>query len=418
MGLTIAQKIFASHAGDGSTEPGGELGLVIDQCLTQDSTGTMAWLEFEALGIDRVKCGRCVSYNDHTSLCFKGESSDDHFFLMTVASKYGAIYSKPGNGVCHQVHYERFGVPGQTLLGSDSHTPTAGGLGMMGIGAGGMDVAIAMGGGLFYLKVPGIMKVNLYNRLNRFCSAKDLILTLLRKITVKGGLGYIIEYGGPGVKTLSVPERATITNMGAESGATTSLFPSDGVTRDFLRRQGRGEDWAELEADPDAAYDEVIDLDLSSVQPVVAMTGMPDNVKDMEEVEGTHLDQVFIGSCTNGGYLDLRRGALMLKGKRVAPSLDLIVSPGSRQVQMMLIEDGSYDLYTRAGARMIDPGCNACIGIGFVPGEGHRSLRTTNRNWRGRGGSDKALICLSGVETAIASALAGRIADPRGFEPP
>jgi len=417
MGLTIAQKILASHKGDGSLTPGEEIGLVIDQCLTQDSTGTMAWLEFEALGVDRVRCKRAVSYNDHTSLCFKGESSDDHFFLMTIAKKYGAIYSKPGNGVCHQIQYERFGIPGQTLLGSDSHTPTGGGLGMMAIGAGGMDVAVSMGGGLFYLTVPKIIKVNLTGKLGWACTAKDAILTILRQISVKGGVGYVIEYGGPGVKTLSVPERATIANMGAESGATTSIFPSDEITRDFLRRQGREGDWVALDADADAEYDKIIDLDLSTVKPVVAMTGMPDNVKDIDEIEGTHLDQVYIGSCTNGSYLDLRRGALMIEGKTVNKNLDLIVSPGSRQVQMMLIEDGSYDIYTRAGARMIDPGCNACIGIGFVPGEGHRSLRTTNRNWPGRGGSSKALICLSSVETAIASAVAGHIADPRKFAP-
>ncbi len=418
MGLTIAQKIFVAHKGNGSLEKGAELGLVVDQCLTQDSTGTMAWLEFEALGLDRVRSENAVSYNDHTSLGFKGESTDDHFFLMSIAKKYGAIYSKPGNGVCHQIQYERFGVPGKTLLGSDSHTPTGGGLGMMAIGAGGMDVAVAMGGGCFYLKVPKIMKVNLTGKLNWGCSAKDMILTLLRQISVKGGVGYIIEYGGEGIKTLSVPERATITNMGAESGATTSIFPSDEITRQFMVRQGREADWVALEADQDAAYDKIIDIDLGEIKPVVAMTGMPDNVFDIAEIpeEEKKLEQVFIGSCTNGGYLDLRRGALMLEGKKVNSDIDLIVSPGSRQVQMMLIEDGSYGIYTRAGARLIDPGCNACIGIGFVPGEGHRSLRTTNRNWPGRGGSAKAKICLASVETCVASAIAGYISDPRQME--
>lgn len=417
MALTIAQKIMAAHRGEGSLVKGETLGLTVDQCLTQDSTGTMAWLEFEALGLDRVRCELAVSYNDHTSLGFKGESTDDHFFLMSIASRYGAIYSKPGNGVCHQLHYERFGVPGKTLLGSDSHTPTGGGLGMLAIGAGGMDVAVAMGGGPFFVQVPLIMKVNLTGKLGWGCSAKDVVLQLLKQITVKGGVGYVIEYGGPGIKELTVPERCTITNMGAESGATTSVFPSDEITRDFLRRQGRETDWVPLEADEGAVYDKVIDIDMSKVEPVVAMTGMPDNVHDMKEIKGTHLDQVFIGSCTNGGYLDLRRGALMLQGRKVASNLDLIVSPGSRQVQMMLIADGSYDLYTRAGARLIDPGCNACIGIGFVPGEGHRSLRTTNRNWKGRGGTSKGFICLSSVETAIASAVAGTIADPREMEP-
>ena len=413
MGKTIVEKILSTHVGDGSARQGEEIGLVIDQCLTQDSTGTMAWLEFESLGLEKVRPSVVVSYNDHTSLAFKGESTDDHMFLQTSASRYGAIYSKAGNGVCHQLHYERFGVPGQTLLGSDSHTPTCGGLGMMAIGAGGMDVAVAMGGGLFYMKVPKVMRVELTGRLPWGSSAKDVILHILREISVKGGVGYIIEYGGPGVQTLSVPERATITNMGAETGATTSIFPSDEVTKAFLAAQGREEAWTPLGADPDAHYDKVIEIDLSRVRPLVAMTGMPDNVKDIEEVAGTHIDQVYIGSCTNGGYRDMQIAAKLLEGRKVASSLDCIISPGSRQVERMLIADGSLATFIEAGARVIEPGCNACIGIGFVPGTGHLSLRTVNRNWVGRGGTNRGYLALSSVETAVASAIAGCIADPR-----
>lgn len=413
MGKTIVEKILENHLGDGSTKKGEEIGLKIDQCLTQDSTGTMSWLEFESLGIDKVKADVSVSYNDHTSLSFKGESTDDHVFLQTVASKFGAVYSKAGNGVCHQLHYERFGVPGQTLLGSDSHTPTGGGLGMLAIGAGGMDVAVANAGGYFYMTVPKIMRVELSGELPWGSSAKDVILYLLREISVKGGVGYVIEYSGEGIKTLSVPERATITNMGAETGATSSVFPSDEVTRRFLAAQGREHDWVPLEADADAVYDKTIHIDLSEVPPLVAMTGMPDNVKEMSEVAGTHLDQVFIGSCTNGGYRDLRIAAKMLEGRKVARTLDCIVSPGSRQVEQMLLKDGSIEIFVNAGVRVIEPGCNACIGIGFVPGNGHLSLRTVNRNWVGRGGTNKGYLALSSVETAAASAIAGKIADPR-----
>ncbi len=413
MGKTQFAKIIESHVGDGSSKAGEEIGLVIDQCLTQDSTGTMAWLEFEALGLDKVRASLVVSYNDHTSLSFKGESTDDHMFLQTAASHFGAIYSKAGNGVCHQVHYERYGIPGQTLLGSDSHTPTGGGLGMLAIGAGGMDVAVAMGGGYFYMKVPKVMEIKLTGKLKWGVSAKDVILHILRKISVKGGVGYVLEYTGSGLETLSVPERATITNMGAETGATSSLFPSDQITREFLARQGREKDFVELAADPDAEYDESMEVDLSKVEPLVAMTGMPDNVKDMTEVAGTHLDQVVIGSCTNGGYRDLRIAADMLRGKQVAKSLDCILTPGSRQVEQMLLADGSAAALVKAGVRFIEPGCNACIGIGFVPGTGHLSLRTVNRNWVGRGGTNKGFLALSSVETAVASALAGHIADPR-----
>lgn len=416
MGRTITEKVLRAHLGDGKYEAGEEIGIIIDQCLTQDSTGTMAWLEFEALGLDEVKTELAVSYCDHTSLSFKGESTDDHYFLQTIASHFGAIYSKPGNGVCHQVHYERFGIPGKTLLGADSHTPTCGCLGMIAIGAGGMDVAVAMGGGYFYLTVPEVLGVKLTGRLNWGSSAKDVILTILKQISVKGGLGKVLEYHGDGVRGLSVPERATIANMGAETGATTSIFPSDEVTREFLRGQRRESDWRELRADEDAEYDDILEISLDDITPQVAMPGMPDNVYPVEEVAGTPIDQVFIGSCTNGGYADIRKAALILEGRRVDPSIELIVSPGSRQVLQMLIRDGSVERLIKAGARVIDPGCNACIGIGFVPGHGHLSLRTVNRNWPGRGGSKFAKIALSGVELAAASAIRGEIADPRELD--
>ena len=410
---TMTEKILANHIREGTRKRGQEVGIRIDHCLTQDSTGTMAWLEFEALGIDRVKADLVVSYSDHTSLGFKGESTDDHVFLQTIASHYGAKFSKNGNGVCHQLHYERFGEPGKTLLGSDSHTPTAGGLGMLGIGAGGMDVAVAMGGGLFYLTVPKMMKIVLTGKLPPNVSAKDVALEVLRRISVKGGVGFFLEYTGPGVKTLSVPERATITNMGTETGATSSIFPSDQVTREFLRMQGREEAWSELKPDEGAVYDETIEVDLSQLKPLVAMPGMPDNVFDIEEVAGTKIDQVFIGSCTNGSYRDLKIVAELLKGRRVSTDIDVIVSPGSRQAWEMLMEDGSFLELTKAGVRMIEPGCNACIGIGFVPGNGHLSLRTVNRNWAGRGGNKFGKLALCGPEVAAASALKGEIADPR-----
>jgi aconitate hydratase len=413
MSKTMTEKILATHIREGKLEKGQEVGIRIDHCLTQDSTGTMAWLEFEALGIDKVKADVVVSYSDHTSLGFKGESTDDHIFLQTIASHYGAKFSKNGNGVCHQLHYERFGVPGKTLLGSDSHTPTGGGLGMLAIGAGGMDVAVAMGGGSFYLAVPKMMNVVLKGSLPPNVGAKDVALEVLRRISVKGGVGYFLEFTGPGVKTLSVPQRATITNMGTETGATSSIFPSDEITKDFLRMQGRGAVWSELSPDPDAAYDKTIEIDLSTLKPLVAMPGMPDNVFDIEEVAGTKLDQVFIGSCTNGSYEDIKAVAEMLKGKKVSTDIDVIVSPGSRQSWEMLMEDGSFLALTQAGVRMIEPGCNACIGIGFVPGTGHLSLRTVNRNWEGRGGNKFGKLALCGPQVAAASALKGVIADPR-----
>jgi len=413
MSQTMTEKILAAHVREDKLERGQEVGIRIDHCLTQDSTGTMAWLEFEALGIDKVKADVVVSYSDHTSLGFKGESTDDHIFLQTIASHYGAKFSKNGNGVCHQLHYERFGVPGKTLLGSDSHTPTGGGLGMLAIGAGGMDVAVAMGGGSFYLTVPKMMNIVLSGSLPANVGAKDVALEVLRRITVKGGVGYFLEYTGPGVKTLSVPQRATITNMGTETGATSSIFPSDEVTQDFLRMQGREGDWSELSPDSDAVYDETLEIDLSSLKPLVAMPGMPDNVYDMEDVVGTKLDQVFIGSCTNGSYEDIKLVAEMLKGKKVSTDIDVIVSPGSRQAWEMLMEDGSFLELTKAGVRMIEPGCNACIGIGFVPGTDHLSLRTVNRNWKGRGGNKNGKLALCGPQVAAASALKGVIADPR-----
>ena len=413
MSKTIVEKILSRHVQDGMIERGKEVGIRIDQCLTQDSTGTMAWLEFESLGLERVKAELAVSYSDHTSLGFKGESTDDHLFLQTIASHYGAKFSKNGNGVCHQVHYERFGIPGKTLLGSDSHTPTAGGLGMLGIGAGGVDVAVAMGGGLFYLTVPQMMQVVLTGELSWGVSAKDVALEILRRISVKGGVGYFLEFVGPGAKNLSVPQRATITNLCTETGATSSIFPSDEVTKEFLKMQGREKYWVELTPDEGAKYDNTLEVDLSALKPLVAMPGMPDNVHDIDEVVGTKIDQVYIGSCTNGSYRDMKVVAEMLKGKRVCTDIDVIISPGSRQAWEMLMEDGSFLALTKAGSRLIEPGCNACIGIGFVPGDGHLSLRTVNRNWKGRGGSKFGKIALCGPEVAAASALVGRIADPR-----
>ena len=413
----MTEKILETHVVEGKLNRGSEVGIKIDHCLTQDSTGTMAWLEFESLGMDKVKAELVVSYSDHTSLGFKGESTDDHVFLQSIASHYGAKFSKNGNGVCHQLHYERFGVPGKTLLGSDSHTPTAGGLGMLGIGAGGMDVAVAMGGGLFYLTVPKMMRVVLTGELPWGVAAKDVALEILRRISVKGGVGYFLEFTGPGVETLSVPQRATITNLCTETGATSSIFPSDAVTREFLRMQGREEAWRELSPDPDAAYDQTLEIDLSSLKPLVAMPGMPDNVYDIDEVAGTKIDQVYIGSCTNGSYRDIKIAAEILKGKHVSSDIDVVVSPASRQAWEMLMEDGSFLALTKAGVRMIEPGCNACIGIGFVPGYGHLSLRTVNRNWKGRGGNKFGKIALCSPEVAAASALAGKIADPRELPP-
>jgi len=414
---TMTEKILERHIQEGDLKQGSEIGICIDQCLVHDTSGTMAWMEFESLGVERVKAELAISYCEHTSLAFKGESTDDHVFMQTIASHYGAKFSKNGNGVCHQVHYERFGVPGKTLLGADSHTPTNGGLGMLAIGAGGMNVAVAMAGDLFYLIVPKMMQVVLAGELPGGVSAKDVALEILRRISVKGGVGYFLEFAGPGVKTLSVPQRATITNMCTETGATSSIFPSDEITEAFMVMQGRGGDWVELAPDKGANYDKTLEIDLSKLKPLVAMPGMPDNVHDIDEVVGTKIDQVYIGSCTNGSYSDIKVVAEMLKGEHVSTAIDVIVSPGSRQVWEMLMEDGSFLALTKAGVRLIEPGCHGCIGIGFVPGYGHLSLRTVNRNWKGRGGNKFGKIALCSPEVAAASALLGKIADSRKLPP-
>jgi len=418
LAYTISQKIFMEHLAFGnSVDVGTEIGIRVDQCLTQDSTGTLVWLEFESLGIPKVKPGIVASYVDHTNACFKGESSEDHLYLKTVASRFGAVFSRPGNGVCHQVHYERFGCPGATLLGSDSHTPTAGGLGMLGIGAGGMDVAVAMAGGLFYLKVPPVIKVELKGALPWGSSAKDVILELLRILSVNGGYGRIIEYSGEGVLSLDVPQRVTIANMGAETGATSSLFPSDEVTRRFLRLQKREHVWRELKSDPDARYERVITIDLSALAPLVAMPGSPDNVKPIHEVQGTKIRQVHIGSCTNGSWQDIYTASRLLEGKRVSPDCEVMSVPGSRQALQMLIQDGSIARLVNAGCRIMEPGCGPCIGMGFVPGAGQLSLRSVNRNWSGRGGTREGFVALCSVEVCTASALTGEITDPRALPP-
>jgi aconitate hydratase len=418
MPLNLVQKILSAHCQDGNWKiPGSEIGIKIDQCLTQDSTGTMAWLEFESLGLDKIQSELAVSYCDHTSLGFKGESADDHVFLKSIASRYGAVYSKAGNGVCHQIHYERFGVPSKTLLGSDSHTPTGGGLGMIAIGAGGMDVAVAMAGGLFYLKMPTVIRVLLTGELVWGCDAKDVILEVLRQIGVTGGVNKMIEYTGPGVRTLSVPQRATITNMGAETGATSSVFPSDSSTKEFLKAQGRSKDYKAHEADEDAVYDETIEINLSLLEPLVAMPFSPDNVKKVADVAGEPVHQVVIGSCTNGSYREIKLAAEILRDKKVHRDVDVIVVPGSRQVQEMLLKDDSVSVLTAAGARVIDPGCGPCIGMGFVPGTNQLSLRTVNRNWQGRGGNKQARLALCSAEVAAASALTGTISDPRLLTP-
>lgn len=413
----MTHKILEEHLQEGVLKQGSAIGFRIDQCLTQDSTGTMAWLEFESLGLEQVEAELVVSYCDHTSLGFKGESTNDHLFLQTIASHYGARFSKNGNGVCHVVHYERFGIPGKTLLGSDSHTPTAGGIGMLGIGAGGMDVAVAMGGGSFFLNMPKMMDVRLDGKLPWGVTAKDVSLELLRRLSSSGGTGFFLEFTGPGVKSLSIPERVTITNMAAELGATSAIFPSDEMTAAFFRLQGREGDWVELHADIAAEYDTVLEIDLSTLKPLVAMPEAPDNVFYIDDVVGTPINQVYIGSCTNGHYRDIKIVAEMLKDKHVCPDIDVIISPGSRQAWQMLIEDGSFLSLSKAGVRLIEPGCNACIGLGFVPGDGHLSLRTLNRNWKGRGGNKLAKTALCSAEIAAASALAGKIADPRALSP-
>ena len=413
MGSTIAQKIIAAHLVSGSMQVGEDIGLRIDQTLTQDATGTMAYLEFEAMGVPRVKTERSVAYIDHNTLQSGFENADDHKFIQSVAKKHGIYFSKPGNGICHQLHLERFGVPGKTLIGSDSHTPTGGGIGMLAFGAGGMDVAVAMGGGEYHITMPKMMKINLTGRLSPWVSAKDVILAVLQKLSVKGGVGRIIEYAGEGVKTLSVPERATITNMGTELGATTSIFPSDEITKAFLEAQGRGDCWVELKPDEDAVYDEVMDLDLSALEPLAACPHSPDAVKSVGELGPIHIDQCCIGSCTNSSYLDMMRVASILKGKTVHPDVDLTIGCGSKQVYNMLALNGALADIIAAGARVLECTCGPCIGMGQSPRSGGVSLRTFNRNFEGRSGTADDQVYLVSPETAAASALAGVLTDPR-----
>lgn len=413
MGYTIAQKIIKNHLLSGDMKVGSEIGLRIDQTLTQDATGTMAYLEFEAMGIDRVKTELSVAYIDHNTLQTGFENADDHRFIQSVAKKRGLRFSRPGNGICHQVHLERFGIPGKTLIGSDSHTPTGGGIGMLAMGAGGLDVAVAMGGGAYYITMPKMVRVNLTGKLQPWVAAKDIILKVLQIMSVKGGVGKIVEYGGEGVKTLSVPERATITNMGAELGATTSIFPSDDITRAFLKAQGREKDWVELSADDDAAYDEVIDIDLNELVPLAAMPHMPDNVKSCREIGKIHIDQVCIGSCTNSSLMDMLKVAAILKGKTVCPSVSLSIAPGSKQVLNMLALCGALSDMIDAGARILESACGPCIGMGQSPNSKGVSLRTFNRNFEGRSGTADAGIYLVSPEVAAASALTGVLTDPR-----
>ena len=413
MGLTLAQKLIKSHLVEGEMIPGQEIGLKIDQTLTQDATGTMAYLEFEAMGVDRVKTERSVAYIDHNTLQTGFENADDHRYIQTVTKKHGIYFSRPGNGICHQVHLERFGIPGKTLIGSDSHTPTGGGIGTLAMGAGGMDVAVAMGGGTYYIPMPTMTRINLTGYLKPWVSAKDVILEVLRRMTVKGGVGKIIEYGGEGVKTLSVPERATITNMGAELGATTSIFPSDEITLAFLKAQDRADDWTEILPDPDAQYDEVIDIDLCALEPMAACPHMPDKVKTTEEIGKIKVDQVAIGSCTNSSFGDMMKVAKILKGKTVCPTVSLCIAPGSKQVLNMLAMNGALGDMIGAGARILESACGPCIGMGQSPNSGGISLRTFNRNFEGRSGTKDAGIYLVSPEVAAASALTGYLTDPR-----
>ena len=412
MGKTIAQKIIASHLVAGDMTVGSEIALKIDQTLTQDATGTMAYLEFETMGIPKVKTELSVAYVDHNTLQCGYENADDHRYLQTVAAKHGVYFSRPGNGICHQVHLERFGKPGKTLIGSDSHTPTGGGLGMLSFGAGGMDVAVAMGGGAYYINMPKMFKVNLTGKLSPYVTAKDVSLELLRILSVKGGVGAIIEWGGPGIATLSVPERATITNMGTELGATTSIFPSDDVTYRFLAAQGREEDYIPLSSDPDAEYDRIIDIDLSALKPLIACPHSPDNVVTVESLKGVKVDQVCIGSCTNSSLFDMLKVAAMLKNKTIAPGVSLSLSPGSRQVLTMLANCGALTDILASGARVLECACGPCIGMGFSPSSGGVSLRTFNRNFLGRSGTKDGQVYLVSPETAVASALTGYITDP------
>ncbi len=412
MAMTIAQKIIAAHLVAGDMTVGSEVALKIDQTLTQDATGTMAYLEFETMGIPRVKTELSIAYVDHNTLQCGFENGDDHRYLQTVTAKHGVYFSRPGNGICHQVHLERFGKPGKTLIGSDSHTPTGGGIGMLAFGAGGLDVAVAMGGGAYYITMPKMFKVNLTGKLSPYVTAKDVSLELLRILSVKGGVGAIIEWGGEGIKTLTVPERGTITNMGTELGATTSIFPSDEITEAFLIAQGRGEDYVPLESDPDAVYDRIIDIDLSSLKPMIACPHSPDNVVEVASLDKVKVDQVCIGSCTNSSLMDLLKVAAMLRGKTIHPSVSLSVSPGSRQVLTMLANCGALSDILASGARVLECACGPCIGMGFSPNSGGVSLRTFNRNFLGRSGTKDGQVYLVSPETAVASALTGYITDP------
>ena len=412
MGLTIAQKIIKSHLLGGEMTVGSEIALRIDQTLTQDATGTMAYLEFEAMGVERVRTERSVAYIDHNTLQSGFENADDHRFIQSIAKKHGIYFSRPGNGICHQVHLERFGIPGKTLIGSDSHTPTGGGIGMLAFGAGGLDVAVAMGGGAYYITMPKMITVNLTGKLRPFVTAKDVSLEILRILSVKGGVGSIIEWGGEGIKTLSVPERATITNMGTELGATTSIFPSDEITREFLKAEGREGDYLPLSSDADAVYDRVIDIDLSTLKPLIACPHSPDNVVTVESLKGTKVDQVCIGSCTNSSLLDMLKVAALLKGRTVRPEVSLSISPGSRQVLSMLADCGALSDILASGARVLECACGPCIGMGFSPNSAGVSLRTFNRNFEGRSGTADAKVYLVSPETAVAAALTGEITDP------
>ena len=415
--MNAAQKLISAHLVSGDLTPGGEIAIRIDQTLTQDSTGTMAYLQLEAMGTEQVKTKRSVAYIDHNMLQSGFENADDHKYIQTVAAKHGIWFSRPGNGICHQVHLERFSVPGQTLLGSDSHTPTCGAAGMLAIGAGGLDVAVAMGGGAYYLAMPKICKVELTGVLRPMVTAKDVILEVLRRLSVKGGVGKIMEYSGEGLKTLSVPERATIANMGAELGATTTVFPSDEVTRAFFKAQGREDDWSELMPDPDAEYDEEISIDLSALHPLAAMPHSPDNVAPVSEKAGIKIDQVAIGSCTNSSYADMMKVAEILDGHTVAPNVSLVISPGSRQVLTMLASNGALAKMVAAGARVLECACGPCIGMGQAPATDAVSLRTFNRNFCGRSGTASASVWLVSPETAAVSAITGVLTDPETWAP-
>ncbi len=415
MGMNLAEKIIKAHLVSGEMKPGADIAIKIDQTLTQDATGTMAYLQFEALGLKKVKTEKSVSYVDHNMLQASFENADDHMYLQSVAAKYGIYFSRPGNGICHQVHLERFGVPGKTLLGSDSHTPTNGGLGMLSIGAGGLDVAVAMGGGPFYLKMPEIVNIRLKGKLKPFVTAKDVILEVLRKLTVKGGVGKIIEYTGTGVAALTVPERATITNMGAELGATTSIFPSDDRTKEYFRLQKRVKDFVKIAPDKDAKYAEVIEIDLAKLEPLMAQPHAPDNVIEVRKLKNIKVNQVCVGSCTNSSLYDLMITAKMLKGKRVHPDVSMTITPGSKQVFEAIAKNGALKDIIASGARIIESACGPCIGMGQAPPSGGISIRSFNRNFPGRSGTKDANVYLASPETCVAAALTGYITDPRNL---